>query len=381
MLYFRLKSSVIKTNVLCLRVLDSKCSLSRLMPFQRTGYLHKNFSLHCIKIIPVCWLLISLLGGTLTCKADERSDLYSKAKIAGNNGDFDSAINCLDKLIQLGDVEAYSGRGFMYLKKKEYVKALADYSERIRLKPNSGAFEDRGDVFFEKGEPKEAVEDYTESIKINPKKGSVYVSRMLQYIKLNNFDAAYADSCMAILLLSDKPEAHHLLEAAYGGRGFIFNLRGKYDRACDDFSKAIEINATNATAYNSRGWANLWLGAYNMAISDYQEAIRFNSKDSQPYKRLGWIMAVCPDAKYRNGQKALEYAKQSCEMTAWKDPLCLITLAAAYAESSNFEAAVSWEQKAEAAGLKDKDLKESQERLELYKQKKPFHISSLPKAE
>lgn len=320
--------------------------------------------------------MFGILGN---CFADEQSDLLAKAESAVGKRDYNLAITYFDKLILLGDTDAYASRGFMYFQKKEYDKALSDYSKLIEIKPTSYVYEDRGDVFVKKGNPVKAVEDYTESIRRNPKNGRVYVSRALQYSKQNSFDAALIDCNMAILLLSDDSHARPFLEAAYGLRGLIFSSQGKYDRAYDDYSKVIEINPKKTEAFNLRGWACQCLCEYEKSIGDYQSALHLNPKDDLAYRRLAWVMAACPDAKYRNGQRALENAKKACDLTAWKEPLDLITLAAAYAEVGDFDKAVTWEQKAENGGLKNQDLKDSQARLELYKQKKPFRLE-LPKA-
>jgi tetratricopeptide (TPR) repeat protein len=308
---------------------------------------------------------------------NEIVDFLAKAESAVGKKDYNSAITYFDKLILLGDTDAYASRGFMYFQKKEYDKAISDYSKLIEIRPTSYIYEDRGDVYVKKGDPVKAVEDYTESIRRNPKNGRVYVSRALQYSKLNIFDAALIDCNMAILLLSDDLNAPRpFLEAAYGLRGSIFSSQGKYNRAYDDYSKVIEINPAKFEAFDLRGWAGFMLKEYDKSISDYQTALRLNPKDDLACRRLGWIMAACLDAKYRDGQKALENAKKACELTAWKEPQCLDALAAAYAEAGNFEEAVTWEQKAIKTGLTNKDLADSKARLELYKQKKPFRIQS-----
>jgi serine/threonine-protein kinase len=65
-------------------------------------------------------------------------------------------------------------------------------------------------------------------------------------------------------------------------------------------------------------------------------------------------------------------------LSAWKDSFTLGTLAAASAETGNFDEAVKWEEKSIELGLPESDLKQAQERLNLYKEKKPYHIEPVP---
>ncbi len=307
---------------------------------------------------------------------NELFDLNTKAMDAFKQGNYELAIAYFGKIIQLNsnNADGYCGRGEVFSYEKKYAEAIADLNESIRLKPSAYAYAFRGEAYSQKKDTAKALEDYTESIKLNPNNGKVYFLRAKQYFHLHYFVAALADCNTAILILSDAPDTDGSLEMAYFYRGGVFNNMRKFDRASDDFTKVIQISPTNATPYNLRGWACLWMGKYDKAIEDFKKSIQLNPKDELPYRRLAWIMATCPDEKYRDGQKALENSKKACELTAWKEPLDLITIAAAYAELGNFEQSVIWEQKAIELGLKDQDSKDSQERLELYKQKKPFRI-------
>ena len=59
------------------------------------------------------------------------------------------------------------------------------------------------------------------------------------------------------------------------------------------------------------------------------------------------MLATHPSAEVRNGAQAVEYAERACEVTSFKIPVLLGTLAAAYAESGQFDSAVQTAQKAE----------------------------------
>ncbi len=132
------------------------------------------------------------------------------------------------------------------------------------------------------------------------------------------------------------------------------------------------MNPDDSNAYSQRGWCRSEIGDYGGALEDYQKAVGLDTTSAWGYNNLAWELAVCPEAQFRNGKKALEYAKKACDLSDWKNPAYLDTLAAAYAESGKFDDAVKWEQEA-IKGLSDKDTVEGQKALSLYKQGKPYH--------
>jgi hypothetical protein len=84
------------------------------------------------------------------------------------------------------------------------------------------------------------------------------------------------------------------------------------------------------------------------------------------------ILAACPEAKCRDGKKAVEAATRACELTEWKKADCLDTLAAAYAESGDFNAAVMWERKAIAIVADERNKDAFRSRVALYQARKPY---------
>jgi tetratricopeptide (TPR) repeat protein len=76
--------------------------------------------------------------------------------------------------------------------------------------------------------------------------------------------------------------------------------------------------------------------------------------------------------KYRDAEKAIEYATKACELKQWKDAQSFETLAAAYAEAGQFDDAVKSQMKVAEIDPKAADAK----RLALYQQKQPFRDSN-----
>ncbi len=84
-------------------------------------------------------------------------------------------------------------------------------------------------------------------------------------------------------------------------------------------------------------------------------------------------MAQCPDAKYRDGEKAIADAKKAMAFFAPADWHCHEALAAAYAEAGSFEEAVRWQEQALAdAAYPNRD--DGQRRLDLYRKKQPYRL-------
>lgn len=102
---------------------------------------------------------------------------------------------------------------------------------------------------------------------------------------------------------------------------------------------------------------------------------RFNSVgDEVSLGNVAWILSTCPEAQYRNGDKALKLARSLVESNN-EDPTNLDNLAAAYAETGDFHAAVETQQMAIDA-LKSSEMAsrsgEFEQRLQTYQKNKPF---------
>jgi serine/threonine-protein kinase len=114
-------------------------------------------------------------------------------------------------------------------------------------------------------------------------------------------------------------------------------------------------------------------GRYAEAEGTYLAASKARPDSFAVYELVARLLATCPDDKVRDGERAVEYATAACERSDWKNPFCLDTLAAAYAEAGQFDEAVRHQTRALGDPKLKGDLRTAAtERLELYRQKKPF---------
>jgi tetratricopeptide (TPR) repeat protein len=116
------------------------------------------------------------------------------------------------------------------------------------------------------------------------------------------------------------------------------------------------------------------LKRYEGVVSDYEAAIRLDPSDSH-HRNLALFLSTCPDAKYRDGKRAVEHARTAIEKAGEKaDRNHLLTLAAAHAEAGDFDAAVQEQQKAlKDGGMSDDQRSHAEKQLERFRAKKQYH--------
>jgi tetratricopeptide (TPR) repeat protein len=160
---------------------------------------------------------------------------------------------------------------------------------------------------------------------------------------------------------------------AYSFRGAARSEKREYGLAIRDYGMAIVLNPKDDLAYFGRG--NAWRATkqYGRALRDYDEVIRLKPQDALGYNNKAWVLATCPEAKYRDGKRAVELARKACELSKWRLFFTWDTLAAAYAEAGEFEEAVKWQGRAAEESVKLKlGGGAAKKRPRLYEAKKPY---------
>jgi tetratricopeptide (TPR) repeat protein len=138
--------------------------------------------------------------------------------------------------------------------------------------------------------------------------------------------------------------------------------------------EAIRLEPEKPTSgYYIRGAAWYMKKDYAKGVKDLDEAIRLNPKEAEALNSRAWAAATCPDPRFRDRTKALDYAKRACELDGWKNAFYFGTLAAAYADNGEFDNAVKWQRKAlEDPGYQKECGDEGRKMLKLFEQQKPY---------
>jgi tetratricopeptide (TPR) repeat protein len=221
----------------------------------------------------------------------------------------------------------------------------------------------------QKGDP--AIEACTRAINAGPKNkalASVYFNRAVEWNAKKEHDKAIADYTEAINLNAQYREA-------FNNRGNAYRSKREFDSAIADYDVAIKIAPTRGLYHRNRGNVLMDKRDYERALASFNEAVRLDAKDADAADSAAWLMATAPDAKLRNGKRALELARKACELTEWKNGSYVDTLAAAYAETGNFAEAIRHQQLALANTEFDQaEGRNARNRLALYKKNRPNRL-------
>jgi lipoprotein NlpI len=142
--------------------------------------------------------------------------------------------------------QRYYNRGVGYYQKEDADRAIADFSEAIRLDPTlDPAFVNRGSLYLDKDDTDRAIADLTEAIGLNPKRAMAFYNRGIAHVVRSDIDGAFADFNEAIRLDSTDIDR-------YRWRGNVNFYKGNYEAAASDLARVVLQSPDDA-------YAVLWL--------------------------------------------------------------------------------------------------------------------------
>jgi tetratricopeptide (TPR) repeat protein len=293
--------------------------------------------------------------------------LFGAAEALAQLEKHEEALKYVDRVIEVEPDAAagYTARAQVHLLMDNKEKALADLDEALRR--DSDSIETlllRAQVRESSDDFNGALVDVERVLQLQPNYPRAILFRSVISARQGKLSAAIAD--IQLLLRNDPKNTGLRLQLA------SYYYEGKrLKRAISEYATVLAQEPSNWEALRARGDALLSIGKQAEAIKDYEAALKIQPENSGILNNLAWVLATSPDEKLRDGARSIELAKKACEVTRYKEPHILSTLAAGYAETNDFDSAVQWSTKAVALG-KD-DLKEQLEKeLENYQQKKPW---------
>jgi tetratricopeptide (TPR) repeat protein len=157
----------------------------------------------------------------------------------------------------------------------------------------------------------------------------------------------------------------------------LYFILGQDDDAITALYSTLEADPKDLVVRDRLAVALLKRGDYAGACKQYRLILGRQQNFSPGLNNLARILAVAADPTLRNGTEAVSLARRACELTHFKDPNYLNTLAAALAETGNFDEAVSTAHTAydlAAAAGNAQLVEQNRQMLDLFQHRQPYHM-------
>jgi Flp pilus assembly protein TadD len=282
---------------------------------------------------------------------------------------------------------AHNQLGLALRHKGDLAEAVAEFRRAVDLEPkNPVPHYNLGNALVAggtKASADEALVHLQAAVDLAPKRAIPLVSLGMAQFGMRNREEGIATLRRAVELDEKNARAYAMLGAA-------LSLNGQRADAIRHLRNGARHHPKDSEVLTALGIALMDSKDEDIveAVDLLTKAVESGADNDAARYALGNVLATGPD-RVRDGRRAVTVATQACELTKWKNPSYLATLAAAYAEVGEFDRAVEFQKKA----LDFPDYKKSfgpggEGRLRYYEQKKPIRdprfarveIAPLPRA-
>jgi tetratricopeptide (TPR) repeat protein len=261
------------------------------------------------------------------------------------------------------DTNGLNRRAAAWRAKGEYDAALKDATAALNVNASAPLFNNRALIYQAKKEYDKALADYEQAFRMNPQYPLCLVNRATLWHAKKDYDKAIADCNQAI-------QGQPTFPNAYRQRGLAYHAKKDYDKAIADFNMALKFDPKSAQFHLERGNAHAAQNDHAKALADYNESLRLEPKSVAGLATLALWLSACPDAKHRDGKRAMDLAQKAHKQER-HNTQAIQALAAAHAENGQFAEAIRWQEHA----LNDLALKDNitaRARLESYRKNQPY---------
>ena len=262
---------------------------------------------------------------------------------------------------------AYTLRARLHLIEEDAESALADLDHALRLNPQDlRALMIRASVRLTIGDLDDAKRDVEQALLLSPGLIQAIVIRSRIAAEEGRMSDAVAD--MQLLLQEEPENTGWQLQL-----GYYYIQDRRPSKAIEVFSRVLADDPGNTLVRQIRADQLLTIGKHEEAIADYEILVKEDPENDSILNNFAWVLATSPDDHLRDAPRALELALKAGEISEYNKAHVLSTMAAAYAESGDFENAVRWAEKALEVGTEDEEVEEQlRQELESFQQEKPW---------
>ena len=236
--------------------------------------------------------------------------------------------------------EAHNNLGFALTAQGRLDEAVSHYRQAIESDPKyAHAYNNLGLALAMQDKIDEAIGDFRKAIELDPAYGGAEANLGHALLSTSDVDGAIAHLRKALELGPETAEAHKNLGIGLGAKGLT-------DEAIPQFERALQLAPNMAEAHYYLGMALVMKGRAAEGLAHWRQALRKEPDNLQALNDTAWLLSTSSDAALRNGSEAISLAEHAVQITSGREPAILGTLAAAYAESGDFDKAIETDQRA-----------------------------------
>jgi tetratricopeptide (TPR) repeat protein len=225
---------------------------------------------------------------------------------------------------------AYNNLGTALAEAGEYAAAEAQYREAVRAKPDyANGYASLGATRLAAGDPRGAVAALRRALEIEPNHPAANNNMGNALAQLGRADDAEAHYRRAVA-------ASPALYQAQNNLAMSLATRGQFAEAAEHARMALRANPTSAEAHHVLGLA-LAMGGGDPAdgVTHLRRAIALRPDWAEAINSLAWVLAGRPTLSPRGAAEAVELASRANELTGYRVPKYLDTLALAKRAASH----------------------------------------------
>lgn len=167
-----------------------------------------------------------------------------------------------------------------------------DYNQMVGVN-EFYTYNEKGVSLQTTGKPRQALEAYQSALTVAKKEmGIAYYGIGFIHMELRDYDKALDEFDKAI-------EYNPNLYDAYQNKAVTYRLIGRYQDSVNACKKTVKLFPDFARAYCSMGWAYEYLGKYKEAIDAHLEAIRLAPGWQFPRQRIEYCLYMLKDKQLR----------------------------------------------------------------------------------
>ncbi len=223
----------------------------------------------------------------------------------------------------------------LLLDTKTTSEAETHYREAARIGPeNPEAHYNLGGLYLRTNRPEIAVEHFREAVRLKPDHGPAIINLGISLFRTGKNDEAKAMFERAIEIPTSAAEACHSL-------GIALSKEGKTAEAIAVFERAVAVDPTYTAPVDEMIGLALREHRTADAVRVLRNAVATFPENVRYLNALAQILATASDDSIRNGTEALDLARRANRLTGDQHPAILATLAAALAETGDFDQATA----------------------------------------